>query len=58
MCYEFLYSITRKLYLIPRKRVLLEKLPVSQLVNNTHGLYNTKIQLAAGLEDKFCVKGK
>jgi len=32
------------LYLITRNRVLLETLPISQLVSNSHSLYNTKIQ--------------
>jgi len=31
-------------HLIARNKVLSEKLPVSQLLSNSHGLYNTKIQ--------------
>jgi len=36
--------IVRQFYLIACNTLLPEKLPVSQLVSNSHGLYNTKIQ--------------
>jgi len=43
-CCKFHYTIIKQLYLIPRKRVLLEKLPVSQVVSNSCNLCNTQIQ--------------
>jgi hypothetical protein len=51
-----IYWITRQRYLIPRSSVLLEKLPVSQLVKTPTVYVTRKLnteEAAGGLEDKF-----
>ena len=48
--------IIRQFYLIACNKVLPEKLPVSQLVSNSHGLYNTKIQYRGTCWLNLCIR--